>query len=244
MKITIPALCLALASGLSLAWGAAIPPAQDPGTTPVAPPGAPADLFQKPYRVGYPVYEPINLVDFSGSKRDVLKEAGGKPVVLVFWALGDPLCHKYRPRLEALVKKYQGRVHFQLVASHHTEIGRQGPEPFKRIQGYLEKEKPVLTPLIDTRNTIADDFRMLCSGHIFVIAADGYLKFAGPLDNDPREKFKPETRTNYLDLALEETLAKAQITHPLMRPQGLRLKRHPDCAPRKAGNGSAPKPEK
>ncbi|MEX1024319.1 MAG: hypothetical protein WD226_04510 [Planctomycetota bacterium] len=218
-------------------------PAQAGGQPPVLPPGAADDYFQKPYRVGYPVFEPVALATLAGEARSVLKEAEKQPVVLIFWSLRDPIAHKYRARLEQLADRYLGRVRFHLVAAHHNEIGGHAEDPLKAIKGYVEQEKPQLEILIDERNRIADDFRVLSANHAFVIGADGFLRYAGGIDNDPHEKRKPETRTNYLELALEALLEQQPVPHPLTRPQGLRLVRHPDSPPRSNEHGSAPKPK-
>lgn len=236
----------AVALGLAALASFAVPPTTAPqdGKPPVLPPGAPDDLYRKPYRVGYPVYEPLRFVDLDDEPRNLTKEVVKQPLALVFFSIRDPLSRGYRARLEALAEKWAGRARVVVVAAHHDEVGRRGDEPWKIVKDYVEKEKPALEILIDKKNVIADDFKVLCANHAFVIGPDGYLRYSGGIDNDPHEKFTPESRTSYLDLAFEEILASKQLTHPLMRPQGRKLKRHPDSPPRTTEVGAAPAPAK
>jgi hypothetical protein len=201
---------------------------QDP--PPEAPPEAPAEAV-KPYKIGSTV-ERLSFRDLAGRERDLFAEAEERVIVLVWWALRDPLAHAYEERLTALRDDFRERgVLLFLVDSSYDEIApRPGAKPLERIAQYVAERRLSLPILVDPDNAIADDFGALCSNHAFVIDERRFVRYFGGIDDDPggaRER-AGATVDPWLRNALVELLEGRSPTVPLTRPKGRKLVRTPE----------------
>ena len=186
----------------------------------------------KPYKVASRVQGEIVLQDLAGKEVRIFEQSygdeEGKLVVLVFWSLRDPMSHMYRKRLEAFDAKFAEKVvRLYLVASSYDEIFSGHGDALEKFRKFVEKEKFALPILVDHGNKIADDFGALTSCHAFVIDRQRYVRYIGAIDDDPKEKKKPDAVRHLLRDATDALLTGKKIKDPISRPAGRKIKRAP-----------------
>jgi thiol-disulfide isomerase/thioredoxin len=78
---------------------------------------------------------PWHAADFAGRPVDFPAVAGGKPVVVVFWATWCPYCRAFMPYLKGIQADYAAHG-VKIVAINAKEDGRDDPEVYVRGLGF------------------------------------------------------------------------------------------------------------
>jgi peroxiredoxin len=149
--------------------------------------------------VGQPVPE-FSAHDETGTAHS-LSQYRGKVVVLE-WT--NPDCpyvqrHYSRNTMETLEKRYAARgVVWLAVNSTHTNTAAD-TKRWKQEQGF---EYPTLQ---DSSGELGKLFGARATPHIFIIDAQGVLRYAGAIDDDPRGR--SASPRNYVDAGLAAVLA-------------------------------------
>ena len=192
------ALVLALAAPAALAADAKI--------------GAPAPAFA--------------LTDLDGATRQ-LEEFAGKTVVLEWTNHECPFVVKHYdgnniPRQQA---EATGDDIVWLVVNS-SAAGKQGnvtPEQASSIQADWDSSQTAY--LFDTDGTVGRAYGAKTTPHMYIIDADGVLRYNGAIDSIPSANIADlEKAEQYVELALAELAGGEPVSQPLTQPYGCSVK--------------------
>ena len=143
------------------------------------------------------VVKDFTLKDAAGTPHTFYKLSEEKPVtVVLFLATQCPIATDYAERIVALVKAYEEK-NVQFIG-----INSNKQESIDEIAKYNEEygfEFPVLK---DPENNIADYFGARRTPEVFLLDAERVLRYAGAIDNSPKEPTK-----HYLQSSLDLVIA-------------------------------------
>jgi hypothetical protein len=169
--------------------------------------------------------------DFKGTdsngKTETLGRYRGKYVVLEWANQGCPYDRKHylSGNMERLQREWtaKGVVWLSVISSAQGEQGYVTPP---EENAYLEKMHAVPTAaLLDPSGTIGKLYGAKTTPHVFVIDPQGKLVYEGALDDQPTpDPASLRGAHNYLDAALEESMAGKAVTTPVTRPYGCSVK--------------------
>ncbi len=215
---------------------AAVTPAQQiPVTTPqkISEPDA-TKAKPKVYTVGSVVDPALTLVDIDG-KKVTMKDLRGKTVVLSWYSMTCPYMKPAVPKLKTMAKEFQGKEVVMIgINSNKGEIADAKPgvdakgkptKPFARFRGDAAKKGVKYRLVADVGNVLADLFQAQTTPHTFVIDGKGVVRYAGALDNDPKNTKKSAEYVPYVTDALNSVLAGKQVTTTSSKPYGCGIKR-------------------
>jgi thiol-disulfide isomerase/thioredoxin len=97
---------------------------------------------------------------------------GKKPVVLEFWATWCENCEELEPTLQAVQKKYSGKVQFASIA---VAIN-QSPE---RVRRWIARHKPGRSFFYDRAGDAAEQYDAPATSFIVIIDAAGKVTYTG-----------------------------------------------------------------
>jgi thiol-disulfide isomerase/thioredoxin len=97
---------------------------------------------------------------------------GKTPVVLEFWATWCSNCEELEPTLQAVQKKYAGKVRFASIA---VAIN-QSPE---RVRRWVERHKPGRDMLYDHAGDAAEKYDAPATSYIVVVDRAGRVTYTG-----------------------------------------------------------------
>lgn len=163
----------------------------------------------------------------SNGKTETLTQYRGKYVVLEWANQGCPYDQKHYKsgNMERLQKEWtaKGVVWLSVISSAQGEQGYVTPP---EENAYIERMHAVPTAaILDPTGTIGRLYGAKTTPHVFVIDPQGKLVYEGALDDQPTPD--PESLKgahNYLDAALEESMAGKAVTTPVTRPYGCNVK--------------------
>ena len=142
------------------------------------------------------IVKDFTLKDAGGTPHALYKLSEEKPAtVVLFLATQCPIATDYADRIVALVKTYDEK-NVQFIG-----INSNKQEKIEEISEYSEKygfEFPVLK---DPENKIADYFGARRTPEVFLLDAGRVLRYAGAIDNSPKEPTKHYLR-DALDLVI------------------------------------------
>jgi peroxiredoxin len=99
-------------------------------------------------------------------------------------------------------------------SAHHT------PDTAKAFK----KDEGVTNPvLLDTAGTVGKAYGAKTTPHMYVIDAEGVLRYAGAIDDDPRGKAQ-KAPTNYVKTAVDALLGGKPVPTPTTQPYGCSVK--------------------
>src|ERR1700689_5866839 len=156
----------------------------------------------------------------------------GKFVVLEWHNNGCPFVGKQynSGNMQRLQKQWtgQGVAWFTILSSGP---GQQGYETASEENEFLAKEQAAPTAaLLDPSGAIGRLYDAKTSPHMFVINPQGVVIYDGAIDDKPTTDVEDvPTATNYVNLALEQSIAGKQVETPTTRPYGCSVK-HSDTA--------------
>lgn len=138
----------------------------------------------------------FTLKDAGGSAHALYKLSEEKPAtVILFLATQCPIATEYAERIVALVKAY-GEKNVQFIG-----INSNKQEKIEEISEYSEKYSFEFPVLKDPENKIADYFGARRTPEVFLLDAERVLRYAGAIDNSPKEPTKHYLR-GALDLVI------------------------------------------
>lgn len=116
---------------------------------------------------------PTATVETLDGKRVDLGTLFGKtPVVLEFWATWCPSCEELEPALQAVQKKYAGKVRFASIA---VAIN-QSPE---RVRRWVARHKPQRDVYYDHEGDAAEEYDAPATSYIVIVDRDGRVTYTG-----------------------------------------------------------------
>jgi peroxiredoxin len=155
----------------------------------------------------------FTLSDSNGTKRS-LTDATNKVVVLE-WINFDCtyVQNKYGSgELPKLQKAYAGKgvVWYSICSSAE---GRPGNYPAAKINELVKQNNASPTAyLFDADGSVGHSYGATYTPHLFVINQKGILVYAGALDDNPNADIADKAGTNYVQKALDETLANKPVS--------------------------------
>jgi len=163
----------------------------------------------------------------SNGKTIRLSDYRGKYVVLEWHNNGCPYVGKHYKsgNMQRLQKEWTGRgvAWFTVISS---APGKQGYVTASEENDYLAKMQAAPTAaLLDPDGAIGHLYTAKTSPHMIVINPQGVVIYDGAIDDKPTTDLSDiPGATNYVNLALEETMAGKQIETPTTRPYGCSVK--------------------
>ena len=142
------------------------------------------------------VVKDFTLKDASGTTHALYKRSEEKSAtVILFLATQCPIATDYAARIVALVETYDEKgVQFIGINSNKQE-------KIEEITTYNEKHGFEFPVLKDPENKIADYFGARRTPEVFLLDTERVLRYAGALDNSPKEPTKHYLR-DALDLVI------------------------------------------
>jgi len=156
--------------------------------------------------------------DFTGTditgKTLKLSDYKGKIVVLESYNPQCPFCqHHYGSgAMQELQADFtsKGVVWLVVDSVNKKNFGYLTPEAAQKV--WAEQKFAATAWLDDNAGTIGHLYGMKTTPHLFVIAADGTLAYAGALDDNRTPQGDPRAAKNYVRAALDELLAGKPVT--------------------------------
>ena len=157
--------------------------------------------------------------DFTGTditgKTIHLSDYKGKIVVLESFNEECPFCHHHYSTgaMQALQAELAAKGVVWLVVDSVAQDNFGYLKPAAAQKVWTEQKFAATAWLDDHAGAIGHLYGMKTTPHMFVIAADGSLAYAGALDN-------PRTAKNYVRAAVDDLLAGKPVTIKETRPYG------------------------
>jgi hypothetical protein len=163
----------------------------------------------------------------SNGKTVRLADYRGKYVVLEWHNNGCPYVGKHynSGNMQRLQKHWtgQGVIWFTILSS---APGKQGYVTASEENDYLAKEQAAPTAaLLDPSGDIGHLYDAKTSPQMVVINPQGVVIYSGAIDDKPTTDLQDvQGATNYVSLALEESMAGTPVKIPATRPYGCSVK--------------------
>ena len=167
----------------------------------------------------------FSLTDSNGKKHS-LADANGKVLVLEWTNYDCPFVKRQYSTnaMQKLQKTYtdKGVVWFSVCSSAE---GRQGNYPPAKINELMKQNNSVPTAyLIDADGTTGKAYGALATPHMFIVNEKGVVVYAGGVDDNMSADSTEKVTTNYVQKALDETLAKKPVSTNATRAVGCSVK--------------------
>jgi peroxiredoxin len=149
-----------------------------------------------------PNLDHVSLLTLDGEQVELGDYVGEKPLVVAYTGVGCPISMKYAPRLERLSAAYGERgIEFVGVNAN--------PQDSREEIGVECEELGISFPVLkDFRQQLTKTLGAATTTEVFVLDANGALRFRGPVDDQySLGASKPAPTANYLTDALEALLA-------------------------------------
>ena len=147
----------------------------------------------------------------------------GKTVVLQWFNSECPfikLHHEKQTTMAGLYKSFKDKnVVILSINSTHSGHANYGKDAEAKKNWKIEW--PIL---IDADGKVGHLFGAKTTPHMFVIDKDGMLRYAGAMDNDPRNEKSASDKVNYVRLALASILDGKKVETPETKPYGCSVK--------------------
>jgi len=176
-------------------------------------------------RVGEPA--PDFTATDSAGKVQKLSGYKGKFVVLEWHNRECPYTHKHyiSGNMQKLQREWtaKGVVWFTVISS---APGKQGYMTAAEENAYVEKMKAAPTAvLLDPTGNLGHLYEAKATPQMFVINPQGILIYDGAIDSKPTAEVEDiASARNYVNLALEESMAGHEVKVPVTRPYGCSVK--------------------
>ncbi len=177
--------------------------------------------------IGQPAPD-FTLKDLNGAKH-ALKDQRGQITVLAFLSVQCPISNAYNERIRALSEDYakQNVVFFALNASANENVAE--------IKAHAAKQGFTFPILKDKGNKIADAYHAERTPEIFVVDAQGVLRYHGRIDNS---HLPIHVKRRDLREALNELLAGKPVSVPEAKALGCVIKREQTAQRYSTASGS------
>jgi len=164
--------------------------------------------------IGQPAPD-FTLKDLAG-KTHALKDYRGQIVVVGFIATECPISNAYNERMRAIADEYKDR-HIVFLG-----INSNDPEKLSQVREHAKKSHLTFPIFKDEGNKVADAYGAVRTPEMFVIDAEGTLRYHGRIDNNPE---LPRVKRSDLREALNELLAGKPVSIPQANAFGCAIKR-------------------
>ncbi|MDO8343615.1 MAG: redoxin domain-containing protein [Cellvibrio sp.] len=168
----------------------------------------------------------FEVLDING-KEIRLEELRGKYVVLEWF---HPLCpftgkHYKSNNMQQLQKKYAAKD-VVWISIHTDTRGDSADKQIASIKGWVQETGSSANFFINDKSaSIAKLYTAKVTPHMFVIAPDGKLIYAGAIDDKASAKINDvDTAKNYVAAALNEAFDGKPVSEPANRPYGCPVK--------------------
>jgi peroxiredoxin len=164
--------------------------------------------------IGQPAPD-FTLPDLNGHLHSLL-DYRGRVAILNFWSAECPQSARVDAELLPMVKAWGAAVALLSIAANANE----GRDLIARVAA--QRALPVV--LLDSDHKVADLYEAQTTPHLFVVDAQGILRYQGAFDDVTFRQRNP-TR-NYLRQAVEAVLAGQQPPLSQTSPYGCTIVRH------------------
>jgi thiol-disulfide isomerase/thioredoxin len=134
-----------------------------------------AVILVSPFSI-YPIPAHQSVIDIHASADEVLTQARGKILVLIFVRTDCPISNRYAPLLQEMSKKYGQQASFRLVFPDKTE----SPD---KIRHYLQEYSYHLPAIRDLNHALVRKAMAKATPEAAVFDAHGQLVYHGRIDN-------------------------------------------------------------
>jgi peroxiredoxin len=159
-----------------------------------------------------------------------LKDASGKAhsladykgrIVVMQWINPDcPVCRRVSSSgLVATMAKELKGIDSNIV---HLTVNSTSGMAAEKSAGYLKQNKIDAPALIDDDGTVGHMYGAMTTPHLFVIDAEGVLRYQGAFDDDPNGNKKDAT--NYVVNAVQQIKAGETVSPDYAKPYGCSVK--------------------
>lgn len=107
-----------------------------------------------------------------GKPADIADYVKKGPTLLQFWATWCTNCKALEPRINAAIKKYEGKVHFVAVAVSVNQT-------VDRIKAYRDKYHMQHDIVYDRKGYASDAYEVAATSYIVVVDAKGKVVYTG-----------------------------------------------------------------
>ncbi|MFN0111583.1 MAG: redoxin domain-containing protein [Blastocatellia bacterium] len=174
----------------------------------------------------------FELKDLSGQSHS-LKSYRGKPTIVAFISARCPISNLYTGRIKAVADDYTKRgVNF-------VAINSSADETVDEVRAHAEENKLGFTILKDTNNVIADAYAAERTPKVYVVDAEGALRYRGRIDNSQNLRL---VKQNDLRAALDELLSGKAVTTADTQAMGCVIKRVQDAGVQDLAQSKTGKP--
>ena len=158
----------------------------------------------------------FNLKDVDGKDHTLADFQGNKFVVVMFIATQCPVSNAYNTRMVKLHEDYASRdVAFVGINSNKQE-------GVSEIKKHAEEHGFAFTILKDPGNIVADAYDAKVTPEVFVISADGVVRYHGRIDDNMDAA---EVQSHDLRAALDDLLAGKEPSRAATKAFGCTIKR-------------------
>ena len=159
----------------------------------------------------------VTLQDLDGNEVTLSKIDG---VRVLEWV--NPDCpfvkrHYQAGTMKGMAATYATRGVTWLTINSTHYMDREANREFVKAYGLTQ------TILMDPSGAVGHTYGAATTPHMFVIDGSGTIVYAGAIDDDPRGT-KGDEATNYVEAALDETLAGKPVTTAETKPYGCSVK--------------------
>jgi peroxiredoxin len=168
----------------------------------------------------------ISATDTNG-KTQTLSQYKGKYVVLEWTNPDCPFVHKHYDsgNMQKLQKDYtsKGVVWLSINSSASGKQGNYSPEQWNEL--VKEKGAAPTAVLLDPDGKIGKTYGAKTTPHIFIINPEGKLVYEGGIDSIASpDQSDIQKATNYVKVALDESMSGKPVTTPTSKPYGCSVK--------------------
>jgi len=171
----------------------------------------------------------FTVTDSNGTAR-ALNNYRGKVVVLEWWNPECPFVGKHygSGNMQRLQKAWTGKGVVWLTVDSSAP-GKQGYVDGAQANTLMKEKGGAPTAvLLDPDGQVGRAYGARTTPHMFVIDAKGTVVYAGGIDDKPStDRADVTTARNYVQAALDETMAGRPVTTPTSQPYGCSVKYAP-----------------
>jgi peroxiredoxin len=168
----------------------------------------------------------FSVADTNG-KTETLSQYKGKYVVLEWTNPDCPFVHKHYDsgNMQKLQKKYTGKgvVWLSINSSAEGKQGNYTPEQWNQI--VKDRNASPTAVLLDKGGVVGREYDAKTTPHMFIVDPKGNLIYDGGIDSIPTpDPADIPKATNYVQTALDESMAGKAVSNPVTRPYGCSIK--------------------
>jgi len=169
----------------------------------------------------------FTLTDNAGKTHN-LSDFKGKVVVLEWSNPGCPFVVDTFERgvSNAIAKRFEGNENLVYVLVNSTNATHQDHKSGEELTAWYAEHNAKFPVLLDTDGTVGRAYGAKTTPHVFVIDAEGVVRYNGAIDSNPLNR-KPEGVQNYAADAIDAVLAGKPVATPKTDSWGCTIKYGP-----------------